>query len=120
MIFDYLPGLLATNETLEHLRGSCKLDCFTAITPDKEEHELCPVRTLKPYLLKTTFPDRIPHDVRAVAASLQMRHCPPYKALRNSSGWTTPTVFLMRYGRGESINSEAGKEGSLTRYSKFK
>ncbi len=42
------------------------------------------------------------HDVRAVAASLQMRNYPSWTALRNSYGWTTPNVFITHYGRGES------------------
>ncbi len=146
VILDYLPGFLAKNETLEHLHGSCSLNSLKSITPDREEHELCPVRTLKQYLLKTNSPDRIPqlfrrvgknaplpvraisnslvntirsaysttsgvdtltgqvkgHDVRAVAAALQMRNYPSWKALRTSFGWKTPNVFIMHYCRGES------------------
>ncbi len=120
VILGYLPGFLAKNESLEHLHGSCILDSLKTITPDREEYELCPVRTLKQYLIKTKSSDRIPqlfrklgknaplstraissnlvntirsaysttsgietltgqvkgHDVRAVAASLQMRNYP--------------------------------------------
>ncbi len=42
------------------------------------------------------------HDVRAVAASLQMRNFPSWTALRSSFGWTTPSVFITHYGKGES------------------
>ncbi len=45
------------------------------------------------------------HDVRAVAASLQMRNFPSWTALRSSYGWTTPNVFITHYGRGESALS---------------
>ncbi len=80
VILDYLPDFLTKNETLEHLHGSCSLNSLNSITPAREEHELCPVRTLKQYLIKTNSPERIPQLFRRVGKNTPL----PVRAISNS------------------------------------
>ncbi len=72
-MLSYLPGFLAKRIPSKKLYSNIVLEGIYSIAPEKDELDLCPVRTLKMYIEATKCNNRIPQLFRKPGKNVPLK-----------------------------------------------